>query len=467
MPQPDSIANRISLGVGSQLYGQAVLIFIRLGEVPLLLHYWGAQLYGEWLMLAAIPAYLAISDGGFSGAASREMSMKVGAGDQPGALTIFQSTWTLLCVISAVVLGAVMLSARALPLTSWFGFRVIGPHELVYVLFLLLMYVFVGFQSDLLYGGFWCSGRYSLGIAVTSTTRLMEFVALVIAVILGGGPVQAAGAYVVGRILGTAMTRSALKRATPWLHYGFGRISLQEIRRLSRPAFASMAFPLGNALNIQAMRLVVGIVLGPLAVAIFSPLRTLSNLTTRPGAVINGVIEPELAVAFGRGDRTVFSRLFLRGCQAAIWLSASAALTLSVVVGWLWPLWTGGRVEMQWPVFVTLLASGILNSLWYTALMVPYATNRHGRISVVYTGIYGGTAIVVAYLAALTWGLLGVGAALLLAELLMTAYVLPAALAMDQQKWGAWWTTAVRPPTFIFSEALAVVHRLSAARANK
>ena len=349
-------------------------------------------------------------------------------------------------------------------MTSWFGFRAIGGGQLTTALFLLLIYVFIGFQSDLLYGGFWCSGRYSLGIAVTSTTRLIEFVALVTTVIMGGGPVQAAEAYLVGRIAGTVMTRLALRRATPWLHYGLGRISVQEIRRLARPAFASIAFPLGNALNIQAMRLVVGLVLGPVAVAVFAPLRTLSNLTTRPGAVINGVIEPELAVAFGRGDRAVFSQLFLRGCQAAIWLSISAALTLTLVARWLWPVWTGGRIPMEWPLFVTLLGAGILNSLWYTALMVPYATNRHGRIAIVYTGVYGAMAVVVAYVAALNSGLVGVGAALLAAELLMTVYVLPTSLAMDQQHWGTWLATAIRPPTFIFSEALAVAHRLSVAR---
>ena len=222
-------------------------------------------------MLSAIPAYLAISDGGFSGAASRDMSMKAGADDRPGALAVFQSTWALLCIISAVMLAAVTLFARVLPLGSWFGFRVIGAGELTTVLFLLLIYVFIGFQSDLLYGGFWCSGRYSLGIAVTNTTRLIEFIALATTVIMGGGPVEAAGAYLGGRIVGTMMTRLALRRATPWLRYGFSRISVQEIHRLARPALASMAFPLGNALNIQAMRLVVGIVLGPVAVAAFCP----------------------------------------------------------------------------------------------------------------------------------------------------------------------------------------------------
>ena len=104
-----TLESRLTKGLGAQGYSQAVQIFIRLAEVPLLLVYWGTQLYGEWLMLAAIPAYLAIADGGFAGVASREMSMRSGAGDRRGALALFQSTWLLLLLVS---LGFGLLAMR-------------------------------------------------------------------------------------------------------------------------------------------------------------------------------------------------------------------------------------------------------------------------------------------------------------------------------------------------------------------
>jgi hypothetical protein len=78
-----ALMSRLTKGLGAQGYSQAVQIFIRLAEVPLLLGFWGTQLYGEWLMLAAIPAYLAIADMGFAGVASREMSMRSGRVTDP------------------------------------------------------------------------------------------------------------------------------------------------------------------------------------------------------------------------------------------------------------------------------------------------------------------------------------------------------------------------------------------------
>ena len=99
-----------------------VQIFIRLAEVPLLLSFWGTQLYGEWLMLSAIPVYLTISDGGFAGAACREMTMRSGAGDRTGTLAVFQSTWVLLIVVSMVMGLLAFGFVEVAPLEKWLGF---------------------------------------------------------------------------------------------------------------------------------------------------------------------------------------------------------------------------------------------------------------------------------------------------------------------------------------------------------
>jgi O-antigen/teichoic acid export membrane protein len=456
-----SVRRRIVYGLGSQGYGQAVQMLIRLAEVPLLLHFWGVQLYGEWLMLAAIPAYLAIGDGGFAGAASRDMSMRSGVGDRAGALAVFQSTGWLLCLMSLAVFTIAFAVVPFAPLRDWLEFEQMSAGELNFVLLVLVTHVLVGFQGGLINGGFWCSGRYPLGMALAVTTQLIEFAAMVAAVALGGGPVQAALAYLAGRIVGTALTRLALRHATPWLCYGLANASMAEIRRLAAPAFASLAFPLGNALNIQGMRLVVGMVLGPAAVAAFAALRTLTNFATQPRLIVNRLIEPELGVAFGADNQALFNRLFLRGCQVALWAGIAVALALLLAGPRVWPIWTQGQVALSWPLFLILLAAALVNSLWYTALMVPYATNRHGRIALIYAGVYGGGALALSYLGASTSGLAGAGAGLLVVEIGMACYVLPTALKMAGQHWGAWLSITLQPPTLLLSRAAsATFHAL-------
>jgi len=436
-----------------------VQIFIRLAEVPLLLAFWGTQLYGEWLMLSAIPAYLAIGDGGFAGAACRDMTMKGGTGDRQGALAVFQSTWLLLLAVS---LGAFLLAygfAALAPLGRWLGFSAMNAADTQTVLLLLVAHVLIGFQGGLLNGGFWVSGRYPTGIYLSAATQLLEFLGLGLAVILGGGPVQAAAGYLGGRVLGTGLMWIGQHRVSSWLRHGFAHASLAELRRLTAPAFASLAFALGFSINIQGMRLVVGLALGPAAVAVFTPLRTLSRLAIQPRAIINQLIQPELASAFGAEDFPLFHRLFTRSCQLALWGCLLAALIVGANAYWIFPAWTSGKVVMQWPTFILLLAGVLVNSLWYTALMVPYATNRHSRLSIFYSLIYGVFAIGLGYLGATIFGLAGVAFVLLLAEAIMAAIVINKSLQLVNMKGDEWGLSIVQPPFDTFELAAGALRK--------
>jgi O-antigen/teichoic acid export membrane protein len=444
-----ALLSRLSKGLGAQGYSQAVQIFIRLAEVPLLLGFWGTQLYGEWLMLAAIPAYLAICDGGFGGAASREMSMRSGAGDLPGALSLFQSTWLLLLLVSLCVGLLTFVAVNVSPLHEWLGFKVIGPTTVRLVALLLVAHVLVGFQGGLVYGGFYCDGRYAMGMALYATMQVMEFGGLAVAVVLGGGPVEAAFGYLGGRIGGLFLMRLGLYRATPWLRYGWREAKPSEVKRLAAPAFASLAFPLGNALNIQGMRLVVGLVLGPPAVTVFSTLRTLTRLAMQPSAVINRLIEPEMASAYGGNRHDDFRRLFTRSCQVALWMSAAACIVLSVAGERFLSFWAHGKVTMDWTLYTFLLFSSAANAVWYTALMAAYATNRHIRVALVYSVVYGGAAFGLAYIFTKFSGLAGVGLALLLSEIAIAPYVLGKTFQLTGESWASWFGQVARPPWFL------------------
>ena len=440
------IRRRILKGFGAQGFSQAVQIFIRLAEVPLLLTFWGTQLYGEWLMLSAIPVYLSISDGGFAGAACREMTIRGGAGDKTGVRAVFQSTWLLLVAVSFAAGLLAFGFVQVAPLKDWLGFSVMKGLEIKFVLLLLIAHVLVGFQGGLLNGGFWVTGRYPIGMYLIAATQLLEFLGLAAAVALGGGPVQAALGYLAGRLLGTGFMWLGQRQASPWLRHGFSHASFVELRRLTAPAFASLAFPLGNAFNIQGMRLVVGLTLGPSALAMFTSLRTLSRLVMQPGVIINRLIEPEMGLAFGADNNYLFRRLFARSCQLALWGCLGVCFLVGAGAYWAFPVWTGAKFAMHWPTYIVLLAGVLINGIWYTAIMVPYATNRHGRIAVVYTLIYGVVALYLGYLGATDLGLVGAAAALLIAEAIMAVFITRASLQMVTMGTAQWVKTILRPP---------------------
>lgn len=440
---------RMVRGLGAQGFTQAAQILIRLAEVPLFLYACGADFYGEWLMIAAVPAYFSLADGGFAGAACREMSMRSSAGDRAGALSVFQSTWVLLLAVSSVVFlfGAALINA--LDFTAWSIFRAIGSDELKTVSYLFMVDVLLVFQQTLLIGGFWSTRRYPLYMMLSAMTQILEFIGLALALLLGGGASQAAAGMVGGRLFGIATIAVAHRRICPWLSYGIEHFSLKELQRLLKPALASLAFPLGNAFNIQGMRLIVGIILGPPAVASFTTLRTLSRLAMQPRVIVNQITEPELSLAFGNGDSRLLSRIFTVSCQVAFWVCLAVCVALALTSEWLYPLWTVHHVQIHWPLYLLLLCTAAANSLWGTALTLPYATNRHSSIALVYLFVYGIAAFLLASIGLKSLGFAGIGIALLASELAMTVYTVNVALRLNRQQFGEWLNIVVRPPVFL------------------
>ena len=441
----DAFHRRILKGIGAQGFAQVVQIFIRLAEVPLLLSFWGTQLYGEWLMLSALPIYLSISDGGFAGAACREMTMQSGEGKRNPILTIFQSTWVLLIAISIVTVLLAIGFLQFVPVKNWLGFSIISGAETKIVLLLLVVHVLVSFQGGLLHGGFWIAGRYSNSMYFIALTQLMEFVGFAIVVFLGGGPVQAAIGYLLGRAVGTGMMWKGQRKATSWLEHGFKHASWKEIMRLATPALSSLAFPLGQTLNIQGMRLVVGIVLGPPAVALFVPLRTLSRVVMQPANTISRLIEPELALAYGSGDNSLFRRLFTKSCQLALWGCLAACIIIGPFSAWFFPQWTDGRLIIPWAAYLLLLLGVVVNSLWNTAMMVSYAINRHMRIASYYILVYGIATVSLGFLGAATMGLSGAALALLVVEIAMAVIVIRVTIQMAGISEVAWVKIVLKP----------------------
>lgn len=444
-PSHQPVLQRLRRGLGAQGFGQAVNLFVRLAEVPLFLAFWGAERYGEWLMVAAVPSYLAMADGGFTGTTQREMTMRMGAGDRPGALAAFQSTWVLLLILSAVLLGLTFLAVTLLPFDHWLKLNSMQGNTLSIVILLLVAHIILGFQCGLVYGGYSCEGRYARGTYLWVLMLFLDFAGLMLAVMLGGSPIMAAIGFVIGRAIGLIIFLIDLPRVAPWLRFGYTHATKMHIARLFRPSLASMAFPLGDALNTQGMRLVVGLVLGPVAVTVFSTIRTLCRSAMKPTVIINRLIEPELALAHGAGNRLLIESLFLRSSQTALWV----VLPISVFI---WPLgehiiqvWGRGKIDFDSMTYSWLLLASVINSIWYTAIVVPYAANRHERLAIWYA-IANIAMIAIAYPLMYFYGVVGAGLAIVFAEIAIAWTVLHFALFMCDIRFLKWIKAVIEPP---------------------
>lgn len=436
---------RLAKGFGAQGFGQAVNTLIQLATVPLLLSVWGVALYGEWLLLTAIPVYLSASDTGFATAATHDMTMLTASGEQEHVLESFQSVWILILGASVALLFIVALVVLIFPVGDWLNISMIGGASAGIILLLLSGQVMASFQTSMVYAGFHCGGAYGLGQFLTAVIRVVEFGLLALAVLLDGGPVMAAAALFAGRVAGTLAMRMVLWRANPDIVFGWRYGNMATVRRLFGPAWASMGLTLGNALNLQGMVVVVGLALGPAATVVFSTLRTMTRFGMQLVSTVYNTVSPEISAAYGAKDMSLLRRLHHRSCQLAVWLALAVVAGLLLFGEPLLRLWTRGAVDMHWGLMIWLLAILAVRALWHSSLMLEYATNRHRAVAAVYCAA-NLLAMAAAYGAALSAGLNGVAVAVLISEIIMMVYVVRRSLRYLGETPGRFLAIVAIPP---------------------
>ena len=173
----------------------------------------------------------------------------------------------------------------------------------------------------------------------------------------------------------------SLKREVPWIRFGIRHAQWAVIRRLTGPAISFMSFPLVNALNLQGILVVIGYVMGPIAVVTFNTARTISRSAAQGMNLINNSIWPEVSAAFGIGAMDVARMLHRRACQISLLLCLSITVGVAFLGDWIWKIWTVGKVPTDPVLLNIMLLQMVVSAFWFTSSVVPMAINQHQRMA--------------------------------------------------------------------------------------
>jgi len=448
-----STRRRLFFGFLSNWISKLANTIIQLIQVPVFLHFWSVPLYGEWMIVIAIPSYLSISNFGFGSVAGNEMTMMTARGDRDGALRVFQSCWwliTIICAACIVLLAAVLY---LFPAGRLLKLHAIGETDAKWIIFYLGCSVLLGQLEALLQSAYRCIGRYPYGSFIKSIFSLIAFGMMTIPVCLGGGARVTALVFAASNAFLTLVLCVMVRRDIPWIRYGWSYARFDEIRRLSGPAFAFMAFPIGNALNLQGTLMAVGYALGPTAVVIFGTARTVSRVALQMVQMVNNTFWPELSSSFGSNDIALTRTLHRRACQMGLVIGLVIVAAMMTLGPWFLHRWTGGHVPPSRGLLSILLAVVIANSLWSTSSTLLQAVNRHQKLAAWY--LFGTSiTVVLTYFFAKYFGLYWAAAALLVSELVMNLYVLPATLKLSHDTFPEFVAAMFRYPKSLHPAAL-------------
>jgi O-antigen/teichoic acid export membrane protein len=437
----------------SSWVSRASSTLIQLIQLPVFLHFWSMQLYGDWIVVTGIPTYLSFSTTGFGSVAGNEMTMMVARDDRAGALRVFQSCWWLIAMLCGSIIFLLSGALYYLPAARLLDIGNISETDTRWIIFYLGISVLFGQLEQLLQSAYRSIERYAYGSFVKSLMALTAFALTLAAVALHQGPRVIALVFACANIFGTLFLALLVKRDIPWIQFGWNHASTAEVRALVRPAIAYMCFPIGNAMNIQGTQMAVNYALGSTSVVIFSAARTVSRAALQMVQLVNSTFEPEITIAFGAKKIALTRTLHRRACQLALIVALAIVAGLMTIGPWFLSHWSRGNVPPSSGLLSILLLVVIFYALWSTSSTLMTATNQHQKMAVVYVIATAVTCAVCFFLA--HWkGLFGAAAALVISELAMNVYVLPASLRIAHDTFPAFMASMLTYPQSLKPAAL-------------
>ena len=427
----DNTFKKIFKASGASAFGQIINIVNQLILVPVYLKFWGPGLYGEWLILSAAPSVIAMAgDLGFGTVAANEMNLCVAKHNRLGALKAFQNTWIVITSFSIVFFAIVLAAVSFLPINDYLNVRTITEFDSKIILLLFIVNILVIQQNGLLLGALRSEGNYVIGMTIGNFSRIAELSLIILALaFLNANPVYIVCITLSVSILASIVYRLVLFKRSRWIHYGVRHFSLSMIKEQLPLAFSFLSFPITQAFSIQGAVIIVGSILGPAAVVIFSTTRTFMNVIKQVVSTINASIWPELTTAYGQENYDKFRKIFITSVQVLAVTLISFNVFVLLLGKPLFLFWTKNRIEVSDTFFYSFAMITSISAIWNLFGIVQGATNqakKYAFYNLVSISILIGSVIVLSKM----MGMNGILIAMLLSECFMLLFVIKDTLSI-------------------------------------
>ncbi|MBB3255237.1 O-antigen/teichoic acid export membrane protein [Paraburkholderia bannensis] len=406
-----SRSSSVLSGIVANVFNQGVTVIVQLASLPIFLHYWGAARYGDWIIISAVPAYFAVSDIGIVSVAINKICMFHARGQVEQANVTLQSACSGVTgiLLLGTLIGVVFVLRSDGNAQSW-------------TLLLLVVTALLNLYTGLFDAAFRVADRYAAGVVLMSLGRLGEWLASVACVAAGGGIVAVAACACGARAAFQLVILVASTRIGSGLRWGWSNSSFVELKSLVPHGAAFLGFPLGNALSIQGMTIVVGHFIGVREVVAFNAYRTLSRSITQVITTVSRAVWPRFSSLYAKGQHGEAKELRLKAERGVV-IAAGGALVLLVAVSRpLIDIWGRGKLPYEPFVLVSFLLVALITSLYQVKLVALMSTNRHTTVSVQFCAI-SIAAVCVGWALSTFAGMIGPVMAVVIAELVIFASV--------------------------------------------
>ena len=374
---------RLVRGISANLMAVGTRIAVQFATLPIFFASWSVEAVGNWLILFAVPAYIALVGNGFAGAGGTAALAAARDGDLPQARRHFRAAWTI-SAFSTAALALLFASAAMFIIPSVVEHDGnVAVWDMAKAAAWLSLYIFATSQMAIFDIPYRVAGRYPDHIFLYNATGLLEIVVIAAAVTFSDSLATLAMALALFRCLSAAWIYLSARKAAP-LMFGKAVGDIKgNVAQLWRPSLAFMMMPLIFGLNLQGYLLLVGASFGAVVLAGFAATRTLTRLLDLLTSVTYNLQFYESG--YIEDDRQALQRRMLATMSVvSVFVAIAFALLLLSLGPWLQGLYTLGQTEFGPAVALVLLAAASLRSLASVPMVVLAADNAHARVVAIY-----------------------------------------------------------------------------------
>jgi O-antigen/teichoic acid export membrane protein len=367
----------------AMLFGTGMNITLQLLLVPILILSWGVDLYGEWLLVYTIPAYLVIADFGVSTVSINRVQnlfKKQLISDAScafyAALLIITLVLTI-CLLMAV--GSVYIfETKLVEFFAGLGF------DIIYLIPLLILDSFSTMYMNCLSGLFRLDGRYHVTINIQNITRVVSIMIMGVIAYLGGSPLEAVCAGLLFKLIAFVYLYLIVRGKYLMTLKYTGGLNFVYLKKLISESSSFLLLPVSNALYLNVSIMIITIVFTTQLLVVYSTIRTMTRFSSQLLGIIGKSWWSEIADFYANFDkdklRWVFKMIFSLTLICVI-----CGFTLLYIFGEkIYSIWLGSKVEFDSMMFIYLLIGALLAGFWSSLEVFLLATNLHNNYAKVF-----------------------------------------------------------------------------------
>jgi O-antigen/teichoic acid export membrane protein len=387
LPSFSHSIRRVIKNFAANVFGQLANAVYQIVALPLFLHYWNIQAYGEWLVLFSIPNILWSLEGGLSGVAANRMTVASAAGNWKLVNSLFQNVFLTQGILTVVLLLGGWTLVSNVDLRDYFHFKQISAPDTSAIIMLLLCYMLTAFYLSLFRAAYRANELEHRGVMANNLWKLTDFCLTALVLLCHGHALTMAKVLLGGVVFWGILLYLDLRRICPRIQFGFQHASWQESKGIFVDGMPLLAGQAAMAFFLQGYPLVINRALGASAVVMFASVRTVSRTALQLNQVICFSSAPEVSRSYGRQDWPTYVRL-LKIMLASAFLAGMATLVGLTLFGpWIIHLWSLGKISVgHWPLFLFAVSTA-LQGIYAVGGIVLVCSNMHHLYNYLYLAV--------------------------------------------------------------------------------